>query len=62
MPASGATQKPAAQQRTGDLVQPGISRRRVLILCVQRQAAAVGILRFFRLGVFAFEIAKRHIE
>jgi hypothetical protein len=30
---------------------------------VQRQAAAVGVfLRFFRLGILAFEIGERHIQ
>jgi hypothetical protein len=31
-------------------------------LCVQRQAAAVRVfLRFFRLGVLAFEVGERHV-
>jgi hypothetical protein len=34
-----------------------------LALCAQRQAAAVGMfLRFFGLGVLAFEIGKGHIQ
>ena len=34
-----------------------------LSLCVQRQAAAVGvILRFLGLGVLAFEVGERHVQ
>ena len=35
---------------------------RFLILCIQRQAAVCVLLGFFRLGVLAFEIGKRHVQ
>ena len=34
-----------------------------LLLCVQRQAAAVRMfLRFFGFGVFAFEVSERYVQ
>jgi hypothetical protein len=34
-----------------------------LALCIQRQAAAVGIfMRFFRLGILALEVGERNVQ
>ena len=46
------------------LGQPEISRGDVsLCLCVECQAAAVGVLlRFFRFGVLAFEIGQHYVQ
>ena len=62
---SRATRKPAAQRREREIsaCQPEISRRGVLSLCVQRQAAAVRMfLSFFRLGILALEVGERHVQ
>ena len=52
------------KNRTGDLNEAKISCDDVLsFLCIQRQAAAVGVLlSLFRLSILAFEKSERHVE
>ena len=52
------------ERRTGDLVQArNLPLWMPLALCVERQAAAVGVLlSFFRLSVLAFEVGERYVQ